>query len=227
MIAPAILSLAETKILIVDDDPLTRAVLTGWFDHLQISALATSSIAEADTALAAESFDVLLCDVHLPGNENLRWVQAVLARPNSPAVVLITGNPELESTLRAANLAVAGYLVKPLDLDTLHPLCARLVAQRRQQCELLELSRATSDLLADGALDPAIREHLQRLAHVFTAASAASPRTAAASDDAQWRATIAEAILVLEKTKHAFRSKDLGALRVRLESTLRESRAPV
>lgn len=154
-------------------------------------------------------------------------MQGVLARPNAPAVVLITGTPELESTLRAANLAVAGYLVKPLDLDTLRTLCTRLVEQRQQRRELLELSRATSDLLAvDGALDPAVCEHLHRLSQSFAAASIPDPRSAAASEDTPWRATIVEAIAVLEKTKHAFRSKDLGALRVRLEATLRGSRTP-
>lgn len=217
----------DWNILIVDDDPLTRALLTGWLDHLGARSTAVASIVEADTALDRQEFDALLSDVHLPGNEHLRWVESALKRPGAPAVVLITGNPELESALRAANLAVAGYLVKPLDLDSLRNLCTRLVIEHRHQRELLLLARETATLLAtDHTIDAAVRRRFQCLLDNFASASIANPRAAVTSADAGWRATIAEVITVLEKTKHAFRSKELGDLRRRLESSLHRHQAP-
>jgi DNA-binding NtrC family response regulator len=222
----------ESKILIVDDDPLTCTLLAGWVQHRGAFATVADSTAGAEAALAQESFDLLFSDVHLPGNQQLRWVQQVLARDSAPVVVLMTGNPELESTLRAANLAVAGYLVKPLDLGALGDLCEEIVADRRHRRELLDLSRETARLLATsrepGQVDPTVREHLARLAHNLSLASRhPAPRgTIHAASNAPWRATLAEAIAVLEKTKHAFRSKDLGALRRRLEETLRHSEVP-
>jgi DNA-binding response OmpR family regulator len=101
------------SLLIVDDDALTREMLEAWAIHSGLRCMVAASTAEADAALQRELVDVILCDVHLPGNQRLGWVRAIVTRPEAPAVVMITGNPELESTLSAANLPIAGYLVKP------------------------------------------------------------------------------------------------------------------
>lgn len=222
----------QSKILIVDDDPLTCTMLAGWVEHLGAHAVVAHSTSAADAALAQEAFDILLSDVHLPGNQQLRWVQQILAREAAPAVVLITGTPELQSTLRAANLAVAGYLVKPLDLGALQALCKELMEARRHRRQMLDLSRETARLLefspGSERVDPSVREHLARLAQNLALASERPPLRGAVpfAPDAPWRTTIVEAIAVLEKTKHAFRSKDLGLLRRRLEETLRQGQVP-
>ncbi|MCP1652124.1 hypothetical protein [Pseudomonas nitroreducens] len=46
------------------------------------------------------------------------------------------------------------------------------------------------------------------------------------SDSARMLALLADAIGVLEKTRHAFRSRELGELRQRLSGALQELSAP-
>ena len=218
----------DSPILVVDDDPVTCAMLAAWLEHRGAKALVAESVAAADAILASQPVELVLSDVHLPGNQQLRWVQGVLARPGAPAVLLITGNPELETTLRAANLATSGYLVKPLEFSELERRCNDILSARNRRRELLDLSRETARLLEspdEGAgLDPSLRSHLSRLAGNLSAAADRGDRDTAPSEE-PWRRTIVEAIAVLEKTKHAFRSKDLGILRRRLEDTLRHHRA--
>jgi DNA-binding response OmpR family regulator len=230
MIGPLVFpnAMKDFPILVVDDDPVTCAMLDAWLRHCGAKPLVAGSTAEADAILAAQAVELVLSDVHLPGNQQLRWVQAVLARPEAPAVLLITGNPELETTLRAANLATSGYLVKPLDFAVLEARCREIISARSRRRELLDLSRETARLLdssEEGAgLDPAVRSHLHRLAGNLSAAADRGDRGNAAADE-PWRRTIVDAIAILEKTKHAFRSKDLGILRRRLEDSLRQHRA--
>ncbi|MBI5423614.1 MAG: response regulator [Opitutae bacterium] len=212
----------SSRILIVDDDQLTRDMLEGWCLHCGAHCVTAGSTAEADEALSIGTFDAIICDVHLPGNRQLGWVRQIVAQETSPAVIMMTGNPELESTLSAANLAVAGYLVKPLNLVMLRELVISIVDNRRQQRALVNLSHATAQLLVaarnnDGGQDDQLQDHLLRLAQQLQAQSTV-PRTGTLV--VPLRESVAEAIAVLERTKHSFRSKDLGELRRRLQQTL-------
>jgi len=216
----------SSRILIVDDDPLTRDMLEGWCLHCGADCVTAASTAEADAALSQGAFDVIICDVHLPGNRQLSWVRGIVAQESSPPVLMMTGNPELESTLSAANLSVAGYLVKPLNLVMLRELVSGIIDNRRQQRALVDLSHATAQMLAaarntDGGQDEQLQEHLLRLAQQLQAQSTV-PRTGTLIGPL--RESVVEAIAVLERTKHSFRSKDLGELRRRLQQTLEAGR---
>lgn len=216
----------SSRILIIDDDPLTRDMLEGWCLHCGAHCTTAGSTAEADAALAAGTFDVIICDVHLPGNRQLGWVRQIVAQETAPAVVMMTGNPELESTLSAANLSVAGYLVKPLNLVMLRELVSQIVDNRRQQRALVDLSHATAQLLVaarntETSQDEQLQDHLLRLAQQLQVQSSV-PRTGTLVGPL--RESVIEAIAVLERTKHSFRSKDLGELRRRLQQTLDTAR---
>ncbi|WP_415908396.1 response regulator [Oleiharenicola sp. Vm1] len=217
----------NAAILVVDDDSLTRDMLEAWCVHFGAHCVTAASTTEADAALARDTFDVILCDVHLPGNQRLGWVRALVARPEAPAVVMITGNPELESTLGAANLPIAGYLVKPLDFTVLGDLLGRLIIEQRQRGELRALSQEAARLLAAPDLEPAGgRDSLrERLLHLTSCLSSEVRRPARAAGfdpaaDAPLRSAILDTITVLERTKRSFRSKELGELRARLQRML-------
>lgn len=62
----------------------------------------------------------------------------------------------------------------------------------------------------------------RQLARELTAESTRDYRSTPAENQAPWRAAILDAIAILEKTKHSFRSKELGQLRARLEQFLRQ-----
>lgn len=206
------------RILIVEDDPIASEVLAGWARHHGSSITSVASTAEADSAFAGGEYDLILSDVHLPGNHRLEWVERILASDFPPPLVLLTGNPELETTLRAANLPVAGYLVKPPDFTALTTLAQRLVGDFRRRRTLRELSRDVAVLLTrSGGETDAVREQLLHLSHSLAAEAGANPRAVAvAAAEPPWRTAIADTIATLERTKHSFRSKELGELRQRL-----------
>lgn len=211
----------KSSILVIDDDPITCEVLAGWSTHCGARCATAHSVVEAESRLAEQEFDLVLCDVHLPGNRSLAWVRNFTTRPAAPAVVLITGSPELESTLAAANLGIGGYLIKPLDFSNLKALAQRLIDSRRQQRHTVELARTAAQLLAQvqsltADADPLVKPQLSALAEQLQNQSA-QPRP---SNEEPLRQSLVDAIAVLEKTKHSFRSKELGELRRRLQQTL-------
>ncbi len=211
----------SAHILIVEDDPIASAMLCAWARQQGAVVTAAESTHEAEQVLTSGRFDLVVSDVHLPGNQRLSWVEKLLSADMAPPIVLITGNPELETTLRAANLPVAGYLVKPPDLAALTRLAQSLITGHRHRRELHELSRDVAGLLTvSGSESAPVRDRLLQLSRLLSAESSRTPRSSPTADDGIWRSAIAETVTVLERTKHSFRSKDLGQLRQRLQRVL-------
>ena len=200
------------RILQVDDDPLTSQVICAWLSYNGYEAIHASGTAEADELVARMEFDVIISDIHMPGNNGLEWVERQLQRPCPPPIILLTGQPAYESACRAANLVVAGYLVKPPDFSLLKASLPRLVSEQRQRTEFVRVSHDILGLLsaygANGlAQEGALVERLAALTQRFAArfASGMAGGAAAPVNDEAWRNAIRETIVVIEKTKHSFR----------------------
>ncbi|HEY8995321.1 MAG TPA: response regulator [Lacunisphaera sp.] len=212
------------RILQVDDDPIVRAVFHGWLKKHGYAHQHAASLDEAEALLNENPFDVVLSDIHMPGNYRLEWTEQLLARENAPAVILITGTPELETACRAANLPVAGYLLKPAEFATLDATLQGVIRRQRRRTDFLSLSRDILQLLGSHGMQHSTEENmlvdkLALLAGCFSSRTSGTGATGS-SNDLLWRAAIADTIAVIEKTKHSFRSKDLGELRHRLQQLL-------
>lgn len=207
------------RVLHVDDDPTARMVFAHWLARHGYEHAIAGSPAEAEPLLARTSFDVILSDIHMPGNVRLEWIEQVLARPAAPAVLLLTGTPAFESASRAANLAVAGYLLKPVDFTLLDDTLQQLVRGRRHQASILSLTRDIVHLLKQPESPAAapISVHARKLA-LLTEALASRLDEPAGGES--WSAAIADAIAVIEQTRHSFHSRELGRLRARLHRVL-------
>jgi len=211
------------RILLVDDDDETGRTLAAWLERQGCDVAVAIGPDTADVALGGGGFDLVLSDIQMPGNFRLEWIEGLFRAECPPPVVLMTGSPELETAMRAANLPIAAYLLKPLDYPFLWQTLSRLVAQQRRHREFRALAGEISALLGaappgGGLSEPAVAGRLHTLARTFVAESARDFRAAPA--DAPWRSAISDTIAVLEKTKHSFRSRELGQLRHRLEGLL-------
>src|SRR6185312_5811808 len=76
-------------------------------------ATVTGDTAEARAELGSGSFELVLCDVNLPGESGLELVHDVVERRTDIAVLMVSGadDPELAET--ALSLGAYGYIVKP------------------------------------------------------------------------------------------------------------------
>ena len=123
------------RVLIADDDPALREALSEalHLDGLEVRAVADGF--EACRSAAAESFDVIISDVHMPGNgrwllERLRQVQ-----PETP-VILMTAEDESAARQEALAAGAFDYVVKPVTLPRLRRTLTRAFAGRRAAATL-------------------------------------------------------------------------------------------
>jgi CheY-like chemotaxis protein len=216
--APAPETTSRGRILHVDDDPLATRLMVAWLSQRGYTVTSATDASEADEILRTRDFDLIISDIHMPGNTRLEWTESLSARPRPIPVILITANPALETACRAANLQVAGYLIKPPDWTSLDAKLQTIIAHRRQRGDFVSLARQILRLVEQRGDNDSAQETLllQRLASL--ASNLAQP--AATPNEAPWRTALEDTLAVIERTKHSFRSRELGQLRQRLEHFL-------
>ena len=118
-------------LLIADDHPLFRAALRG----AAADAVADLQVREADSldsvlaALEAEpDIDLVLLDLHMPGNHGLAGLAAVRAQHPGVAVVVVSANEDPQVIRRALDHGAAGYLPKSSGLDELRDAIRTVLA---------------------------------------------------------------------------------------------------
>ena len=123
---------AETmRVLVVDDDPTMIRLARGILEANGYRAVA--SVATAREALEAlADADVVLLDHQLPDTSGLEVLDAIRARPNPPAVVMVTahGNESLAAT--ALRRGADDYLAKDASLAELLPRVLERVRRTRE-----------------------------------------------------------------------------------------------
>ncbi len=134
------------RILIVDDEPLARLslerVLARRPDVEQFEAVASAH--EALERLKAQSYDILLLDIHMPGMSGTELIEQLsrLSGP-MPSVIFVTAHDE--HAIEAFEKRVVDYILKPFAPARVHE--ALDIAMRRSSQERAEqLLRALDEL---------------------------------------------------------------------------------
>jgi DNA-binding response OmpR family regulator len=239
-------------ILIVDDDAnclnATSALLRSRGYQCDVAASGEAAI----ELLKKTQYDLLLSDIEMPGNSDLRLVQVLpKIQPGLP-VILMTGYPSVETAVNSVGLAVSAYLIKPLNPEDLlakinHAIelarCRRKVMGMRERllaaCDDLKqietsLSVPTKDN-SKASMMAFMDLTMQNVAASLLDLRQLFEMLAPASEQMQgneWLQSarplilinaLRETIGVLAKTKGSFKSKELAELRRKLESLVQDN----
>lgn len=110
-----------TRILVVDDDDITRQFIVTALEWRGYEVLAASEGAEALDVYGEHGADLVICDVFMPGLNGLKTIERLASLPNPPRIILMSGARDKDATLQGAALRYqyATTLDKPFDLETL------------------------------------------------------------------------------------------------------------
>jgi DNA-binding NtrC family response regulator len=120
----------SAKILVVDDEPsilrLLREALAQWGYQVKCA----SSASEALDAIHSDLFDAVVTDIRMPDLNGLDLLRQIKRHDDSIEVVMMTGYPTIASAVEALKEGAYDYLSKPLILDELRHLMARMTERR-------------------------------------------------------------------------------------------------
>jgi len=119
------------SILVVDDDPAVREVLTALLAEEGYRAFAVATADEALVAFSHTEPDLAVCDMKMPGRDGL-WLLDRLRREHpDTAVIMLTGFGDTESAVECLRRGAADYLLKPPKLTDLIRAIERALGRRR------------------------------------------------------------------------------------------------
>jgi two-component system response regulator RegA len=111
------MSSSAPSILIVDDDQILRERLGRAFVTRGFEARTAAGPAQALDLARAESPEMAVVDLKMPGGSGLELVRDLLAIDGSTRIVILTGHGSIATAIEAVRLGATYYLPKPADVD--------------------------------------------------------------------------------------------------------------
>jgi DNA-binding response OmpR family regulator len=158
------------RVLLVDDDEGVRNMMRASLEGRGFDVIPATGVTQALKLIAAESFDVLITDLHMPNpSDGVAVVTAM--RRSQPDVLrlLVSGYPYVKSEMDAIVLEADEILVKPFDLGKLADLVREKMLTRKPPARtgialpVYEASRAKEHAAA--SQHPYITERLRFITH--------------------------------------------------------------
>lgn len=104
------------KVLVIEDERRLRELLTDVIPQMGFPTRAVRSAEDASAALLEEPAEILLLDLHLPGQSGLDFLAALRTKGHRPEVIIMTAYGDLETARKAIRHDVADFLTKPAPL---------------------------------------------------------------------------------------------------------------
>ncbi len=160
----------DTRVLIVDDEPLMRAFLEEAVRR-QGYAVRSADSGEAALALLADfAPDLALLDVRLGGMDGITLLERLRERHPECAGIVMTAHGTIETAVAAMKRGASDFLLKPFSLDALDVVIeknlgvVRLRAENRQLREQLGAATDGPQIVGNGAAITRLRELVRTLA---------------------------------------------------------------
>jgi CheY-like chemotaxis protein len=234
------------RILIADDEQIFLDSTADLLRQRGYECACAPDAQTAVEMMKKQDYDLLIADIKMPGNDELELIRDMPRIAEDMPVILVTAYPSLKSAIESVQLPVVAYLTKPIEFEQLlaqvrvsidHHRVSRAVRSLRERLQdwrrdLSGIEEALSTVPGPGSsasvdafLDLTFRNmagalsdmnHLtkalttqhvgQEVCHLVNCPKLNTLTNA-----------LVDTIRVLEKTKTAFKSKELGDLRKKLE----------
>ncbi len=135
------------KLLIADDEPLTRE---GLISSIDWESLGIRQTFQADDGIHAlhiamlQKPDIILSDIRMPRLNGIEFVEKLASHLPDASIIFMSGYSDKEYLKSAIRLSAVDYVEKPLDPETVKATVAKAVKRRQQ----LLHSRQNEDLLS-------------------------------------------------------------------------------
>jgi response regulator RpfG family c-di-GMP phosphodiesterase len=140
---------APTRILVVDDEDTIRLVLAKYLRTRGFEVATAESGDAALETLAGARFDLMLCDVRMPGLSGVEIVPAALEMDPDLGIVMLSAVNDAPTATEAMSQGVLDYLTKPIELQHLYDAVQRALHKRTLLREQRRVERAIRDEVAD------------------------------------------------------------------------------
>ena len=160
-------AVASARVLIVDDQTLTRELMIAIVSGLGYEVLSAKSGPEALSLVETQAVDLVILDVVMPGMDGFEVARRLRADPRSHIVpiVMVSGLEDKESKIRGLAEGADDFMARPVDLLEIRIRLQNLVRLKRFQDELAG---------RNAMLERDVKQRTEELEQALTASNAAN-----------------------------------------------------
>jgi len=158
---------ARVRILVVDDEHTLRESCAAVLRHEGYDVTVCSRGQEALDLLKRRAFDLVLVDLYMSQVDGLTLLRTALGTNRDTMVIVMTGNPSVESSVEALRQGAFDYLPKPFSASHLQVLIGRAVhtllvaRETREQRDTLDQLQVHSDKITLLGTAPSFRRAIE------------------------------------------------------------------
>lgn len=123
------------RILIVDDEPYIREILSRWLVDEGYECEQASNADAALEVLGRGDLELMISDIRMPGRSGLELLDDARARFPDLAVIMLTAVDDRQTAIQTLEAGAFGYVIKPFDRNEL--LISVVNALERRRLSLL------------------------------------------------------------------------------------------
>jgi DNA-binding NtrC family response regulator len=123
------------RILIADDEITFLNNSAALFRREGYICDCAANGAEAIDLLRAHQYDVVISDIRMPGNSDLKLAREVNRLQDGVPVVLVTGYPSMDTAVKAVELPVVAYIEKPVEFKKLLSRVKSVILRMHKQLD--------------------------------------------------------------------------------------------
>ncbi|MBD3233950.1 MAG: response regulator [candidate division Zixibacteria bacterium] len=128
--------MSSLKVLVVDDETFVRDLLEEFLAKQGYSVVLAESGEQAVEVARGNDLDVALVDLKMPGIDGLETLNRLnKVQPHMP-VIIMTGYPTIETSIKALRLGAYDYVVKPFKLNELKIAVEKALKERKLKVEI-------------------------------------------------------------------------------------------
>jgi DNA-binding NtrC family response regulator len=140
----------KAKVLVVDDEAVVRESYLRSLAGVNYRVRTALDAEEAIRLMEAESFDVVLVDIRMPGMDGISLLREIKTRWPESEVVVVTGYPTIESAKEAVRLGAYNYLTKPIGPREIQEAAGSALLQKRWS---LKKDRSSGSAAGEGRFE--------------------------------------------------------------------------
>ena len=160
---------ATSRIFIVDDEPIVRESLGGWFTNGGYKVETADSGKQALDRLGTTDADVFLLDIKMPGMDGIELQKKIREAKPDATIIIMTAYASVDTAVSAMKQGAYDYIIKPFDPDDLEHLVRNALEHRRLVAENQELKARIEDMSPFADIigeSPAMRRVLEQVSMV-------------------------------------------------------------
>lgn len=159
----------KAKILVVDDDPAMRSLLTFQLENIGYDIDSADSGEEVLEMLKSKfPYDLVISDMLLPGISGAEVLKHVKMEYSECQVIYITAYPSLKMGVEAIKNGAYDFIIKPFDMEQLFKVVANALESKTLKAENNNLRQAlipptgVSDLIGTSKEINAVRQLIRQ-----------------------------------------------------------------